>query len=305
MIETERFVHRNLNESERRLFIETYRNVERKDLVFRFISQSDKTMAIWFTLIVTFILGSFIISSQIKSWLTILLVFILGIIGLQIVFVATHMEAHSFFLEYDLHTPKNTLLPKWTVYYYAFYHHHHSRVDNWAPFLSYYNYDGMRNVAAAHWTSFSMLTSRRIIMVMTFAYIYPLTLIYFAGYETGCLILPFAHRWQHVVASEQNIICRSLFIFLEKIGFVANHVDHTAHHVHTHPTVYQDFSSSGLYAKSIDSYLNEFWDFAFYEAIRTNSYPQAYIEPYVWFIDRFIIIGIPVYLWIQHLLSSI
>jgi hypothetical protein len=305
MAETPRFVHRNLNELERKQFIETYRDVEYQDAVFSLISQSDRSMMLWVVSIIVFILNTLRLSIEIESWYIILLIFILGIIGLQIVFVATHMEAHAFFLEYDLHVPTNTLLPKWTVYYYAFYHHHHSRADNWAPFLSYHNHDGARNVAAAHWTSFSMLSSKRILIIMLFLHIHPLIWVYFAGYEFACLVLPFAHRWQHVAASEQNIVCRILFQFLEKIGFVANHKDHIAHHDHTHPTVYQSFSSSGLYTEWIDHYLNEFWDYAFHEAIRTNSYPQAYIEPYVWFIDRFIIIGIPMLLKLYFLLTNV
>jgi hypothetical protein len=74
------------------------------------------------------------------------------------------------------------------------------------------------------------------------------------------------------------------------------------HHTHTHPTVYQDFSSSGmLNAKCIDSFLNKLWDLAFYKAIKTNCFPQTIIEPYVRLIEKFIIIGIPVFLCMIHI----
>lgn len=295
MQEPKRFVHRNLNNAERELFVGTYRDVEKNDLVFRFIRQSDKTMFVWFISILAFVTYSFIKTIELYQIAYFLMVSALGIIALQIIFVATHMEAHSLFLEYEQHVPGNIRLPNWVVYYYAFYHHHHTMGDNWAPFLSYHNPQGARNVAAAHWASFSMLTSRRILIVIAFGYMFPPSLAYFAGYEIGCLLLPFAHKWQHIPPEKHDIISRILFTFLEKIGLLANHDDHEAHHKHNHPTVYQDFSSSGLYAKWIDPLLNKSWDWAFYEALRTNDVPYTIIGPYIWSIERIIVIGIPAF----------
>lgn len=303
------FRHKYLNEEEQKNFIEKYREIERSKPIFNFVRRSRFNMWLWLMYIISFCAFAQWRNININIYLNIV-VFIFGIISLQIVFVATHIGGHALFLEYENHVPdsriysgvntsvnsegsKSDRLPKYEVYYYAFYHHHHTKLNNWAPFLSYYNQAGANNIAVAHWTSFSMLADIRILLVMILSYISPLTLIYYSGYEVGVIILPFAHRWQHIDKSEQNILIKSIFCLLELFGIVANKADHVKHHIHNGPTVYQDFSSSGIYTKYIDKLINRFWDTMYYKAVKNGGYLYDYIGPYTWLITRFMLVVLP------------
>ena len=292
--------HRFLNDEEQKNFILKYREIEAKYPLFNLVRKSRFHMWLWFLYIVLFLIYSIVQNINNNIGVNII-VFVFGIIGLQIVFVASHIKAHAFFLEYENHIPSSTSIIKSTkdripdnvVYYYAFYHHHHTKSNNWAPLLSYYNYDGANNVAVAHWISYTMLGSARIILVIGLSFISPLTLLYYSGYEIAVIMLPFAHRWQHIDKSEQNMGIKLFFTILEFCGIVANRGDHKRHHIHNGPTVYQDFSSSGIYAKYVDNLINKFWDYNYYKAVKNGRYVSDYIAPCSWFCVRFILIIIP------------
>jgi hypothetical protein len=248
-------------------FIELYYEVEQRYPLFKLIKKSDLNMLIW--IIYVNMLGLSSIYYNITRSV-IFLDIILGIFTLQIVFVITHVMAHALFLEYDQHVPGNARCTWPIVYYYAFYHHHHSKIDNWVPCLSYYTPDGYRGVVVSHWHTYTFLASERIIIILLFVWINPLFAVYSYGYEIAVLLLPYAHGWQHIPHEKFSIFIRVIFTFLEKIYLVAGKEDHDSHHIHTHRTVYQDFSSSGLYMKYIDKMINYIWDKSYYEAIKTK-----------------------------------
>lgn len=223
--------------------------------------------------------------------------FILGLLNLQIGFVGTHWRAHAEFLNYEKHVPQNItkptdklswviwfLTPTWgfdlPVYNYAFVHHHHQEPDNptnWAPALSYYEPEGdrpgSRNIAVAHWHGYTMIGSTQLVYVLFWMWLCPMTGLFFFGHEVATLLLPASHGWQHTHNNKMGPILNPVFRCLEWLGVIANSEDHEKHHVHDGPTVYQDFSSSGLYMKSVDKILNKIWDCCCYYAMDTGRKP--------------------------------
>ncbi|AYV84272.1 MAG: hypothetical protein Hyperionvirus21_6 [Hyperionvirus sp.] len=115
------------------------------------------------------------------------------------------------------------------------------------------------------------------------AYFCPQTALYFYGYELGALILPIAHGWQHISHTLVPPPVRVLFFIFEFIGIVANKDDHGRHHVHTTPTVYQAFTSSGIFNAKLDHFVDILWDMAYNEAARNPSQTKPYdiINPWV------------------------
>ena len=83
---------------------------------------------------------------------------------------------------------------------------------------------------------------------------------YLLGYEIGVFFLPIAHDWVHL-----KTVGKMKYILypLEKLGFIANKKDHHRHHNYSNETVYQSFSSSGLYLHKLDNVFDKLWNFAF------------------------------------------
>jgi hypothetical protein len=293
-MEKKTYRYKELNELEKQQFIELYFEVANKQLLFNILRKSKLRMCVWVLHIILFCINSFKVSNQ--SFIINICVFILGIVALQIIFISSHINAHALFLEYENHVPKNSRMSNNIVYYYAFYHHHHTAFNNWAEFLSYYNDKGENNIAVAHWVSYSMVASFRVLIVLMFSYFNPLTLVYFSGYEIATILLPFAHKWQHISHNKENIFIKYIFSIFQLLGIVANIEDHKKHHMHNWPTVYQDFSSSGLYIKYIDKLLNKLWDSAFNQAFKNNKYVHDYTEPCSWLISGLFIFCIPLLL---------
>lgn len=281
--------HHELSLLERKNFTILYNEVEKKYQLFNLIKNNENSMKVWIFIVFTLMTTLISVLSNIYEfnyWKS-LVNFILGIFALQIVFITSHMKSHALFLEYEKHhVGDETLLNQKPIYYYAFYHHHHSYTDNWATYLSYYdNYNsfvlkhkGTRNITAAHWHGFSILTSQTVfILVLTL--FFPEMIYYYFGYEIGVLLLPFAHGWQHLPRKRFGNL-KYLFIFLQYIGLIASKIDHDNHHNYKIETVYQDFSSSGIYAKKIDSYLNKLW----------NKIYKKYQHPYLYYENKATII---------------
>lgn len=218
-------------------------------------------------------------------FLTDILLYVVGLIYLQIFFVITHMIAHSIFLEYDAFVPHNKRVPTSPIYYYAFYHHHcePDNKEDWAStygeYMSGSSYDGQRAIIAVHWHGYSLLIFPKILLVGFWCYMCPKLFIFFAGYEIGVFLLPFAHMWQHVTPKKFGSF-KSILHFLETVGLIADKRSHKMHHVYTHQTVYQDFSSSGLYLRCIDQYLNGIWNDAFMYASNNHMKPRDILIKY-------------------------
>ena len=86
----------------------------------------------------------------------------------------------------------------------------------------------------------------------------PNYVIYLLGYELGAFLLPISHDWVHLRSSPQYGVYYILKT-LEMIGIFATREDHKSHHNYEHRTVYQGFTSSGLYSKTFDKYINRLW----------------------------------------------
>lgn len=301
--------HRTMSTQERKNFIGLYEDIKSKHNLFKFIKFSNETMTLW----LMFILCLYSLSCyhvfydhQTSIWKCIC-VFILGMICLQVIFVASHTEAHALFLEYEAHYPNSQRVQKLPIYFYAFYHHHHMEKDNtddWATELSYHDkandmeswHIGTRNVVAAHWHGYTFFHNFGLIIVLVIMIkIMPISVFYFFGYEVGVLLLPFAHAWQHINHKRMPLLV-PIFKTLEYLGIIANKDDHVTHHQHDTATVYQDFCSSGIRMVNIDWYVNRFWNCAFYEAHRKGVKPYDIISPYRTGINVLMIFVVPIVL---------
>jgi hypothetical protein len=195
----------------------------------------------------------------------------LGMLSLQIEFVTTHMDAHAMFLEYDAHQLKHPRITFDIVYWFAFYHHHHNYADNWAPELSYHNPSGTDAVVSSHWYSYSLCSQLDRLMLTAFICLCIPNLSWMlVGYELAVFLLPMAHGWQHIDRNRMGPL-KPLLVVLAKVGIIADRHDHEGHHQYDHPTVYKNFSSSGLYLVSVDQYLDRKWDEAFQAATKLPS----------------------------------
>jgi hypothetical protein len=249
-----RYIHRDLTPKEREKFIQLY-ELNKNNQIY------PRTCVYLLPLIYSYL----IYRSLEANLLQIILGFVLGLFGIQIHFILTHMWNHGLMLEYDVWTVETRWM-HWipSVVFYAFYHHHHTRSDDWAPALSYYK-TGANNIVRSHWESFSIfcLSPFSAILALFGIYYYPQFAPYVLGFEIGMILLPLAHDWVHLRKSRAYGL-NYLFHPLEMMGIFATREDHSAHHNHNHPTVYQGFSSSGIYARHIDRIFNWMWDFAFY-----------------------------------------
>jgi len=281
---TTNWKHRHLDHNARQNFIKLYKESEHRAPLFMFMKHSSLTQTIWIVLVllceIFMIYWSY--EHSIYSILRNFILMIGGLLYLQIYFVATHIEAHSKFLEYDNHIPGNKRCTYLPVYYYAFYHHHHfekDNHDNWAPQLSYHNTDGLRSILTAHWYSYTKLASQEMILLAVMAYLCPSSCMLLFGYELGVFLLPIANGYQHVKEEEFGIL-RLPVRYLARMNIIANKREHKGHHIHNHPTVYQDFSPSGIYMNSIDKFVNSMWDYLYYKAIKKGCSPNDTIYPY-------------------------
>lgn len=272
--------HRNLTPNERDAFLQLYFEVENQYPIFKFMKKSVTTMYLWL-LYVNIFMSYFIwraFSNELYFYCSGFVLFCSGLLGLQIIFVASHIKSHALFLEYDQHRPHNKKTScQRPVYFYAFYHHHHSATDDWAKFMSYHTTDqtlsyhsGSRNIITAHWHGFSLISSKIIFLVLLGIYVEPKLVFFFYGYEVGTLLLPFAHGWQHISKKRFGQM-RRVMEALEKFGLIANRKAHDKHHEYDIPSVYQDFSSSGIYAKPIDDCLNKYWNMIYHTSIRPHD----------------------------------
>jgi hypothetical protein len=283
---TQIYKHRYLTEVEQQKFKDLYDEVFKND-TFMSLIHRDLRWIIIYPAIIAFLLTGTIMIEQ--HFFFKICCFFCGLVSIQLHFVVSHMWAHSLMLEYSLWTIDEMIKKVGmisTVTFHAFYHHHNSQIHNWWNALpsdniikegKYVQKSGPFSVAIAHWVSFSLFTMNYptkplvAFYVMSIIYIFPITFPFFLGYEFGVLLLPISHDWVH-----QRIAARGplyyFLLFLEKIGIIATKEDHATHHTYNHPTVYQGFTSSGIYSKFFDNIFDGIWDKAFYYS-QTNNIP--------------------------------
>ncbi|KAL0490009.1 hypothetical protein AKO1_006703 [Acrasis kona] len=292
--------HCNLDQEQQKEFKRIVQRSEQNAPAFGFMSRNKTTMILWVMLVMTFGIFSIYLCYDhvnLPSLVAAILLIASGMVALQLLFVSSHTASHAMFLEYENIKLDNE---RWSeqhpIFYYAFYHHHHSFKNNWFPELSYHNPKGTINVVAAHWDGYSLLAKKeRIMIVLFFMLLNPICGLFFFGYELGALLLPYAHLWQHISHSRMAVFEYILRI-CEKCGLIANGADHHRHHNHNHDTVYQDFSSSGIYMKHIDDWINYLWDCAFKTAKETeHNRPYDVMQPYCWWINRAVIGSLPAF----------
>lgn len=291
--------HRELTKRGQEHFIGLYQYVVDTSHIFKYMISSDIKSKTWICLLLIFINAS-VWTNLYIVWSGVLfgsLAFCLGILSLQIIFVGSHMEAHALFLEYGNHYATNLRCVKPIVYYYAFYHHHHTKNNNWAPQLSFYTEKGIRGITVAHWHSYTMLLSSRIFLVAFFSWLSPILMFYFVGYECAVYILPYAHGWQHMHKKKLGTVPNLIIPPLIRIGLIAGSDQHKNHHNHNHSTVFQSFSSSGIYSKKLDRWLDSFWNNCFHKCWMNDQNLYDMIHPYVYLTNRLIILGVPLTLY--------
>jgi hypothetical protein len=288
-----RWAHEEMTPQRRNDFIAAFRHAEAGDLAFRF-TQTAAGVKLWPAVVAAVCLCALWLrppaeTSAAIDHLLSTLACVCGVLALQLWFVASHTAAHAFMLEYDQHAPGSARLHSFRIsqlpiYFFAFYHHHHTWDDDWAPFLSYndatrsriWDHAGTRGVIASHWVDYSHLpyllpdghvlpipatllaVAGYALLVVRARYFAP----FLVGYELAVLLLPLAHGWQHIPHSRYGPWLAALLGAIESLGLIANRVDHQPHHVHTGDTVYQSFSSSGLYARWVDVWMDRQWDYA-------------------------------------------
>jgi hypothetical protein len=158
-----------------------------------------------------------------------------------------------------------------SVMFYAFYHHRHEPNDDWNKNeLSFGSLPGAIGTAVSHWESFSLLTASFVSKILILMYLIrsiKLFAPFFLGYEIGVILLPIEHDWVHYRKScSIGTPAYYLFQCLEFIGIFATKEDHLRHHKHDHSTVYQGFTSSGLYSKHLDKLADTLWNYLFDKA---------------------------------------
>lgn len=240
-----------------------------------------------------------------------LMMCIAGGLMMQFVFGALHLHAHAKFLEYDA---IESLHPKMVnenpIFWIAFVHHHapeHEprrkwfsqseegtklfeakmedfKRNNWAPEMSYHTSIGARNVLMSHWSGFSMMSKWWFVLLAFYVCSrMPLYGAWMVGYELSVLVLPAAHAYQHLPETFFPPWLFSLLSVFNRTGWFANAQDHKEHHKNNHPTVYQDFWSSGFYWKSLDSFSNTLWDYVYQKSTKKQgSRPADIFYPVVY-----------------------
>jgi hypothetical protein len=214
----------------------------------------------------------------------------LGLLSIQLNFIASHVWAHALMLEYHLWNINKMIksagqIP--SVVFFAFYHHHTSPSDNWmSETFSGKDLGPNSMTAIAHWNSFSSFTmdfpfSVRLPMFICLCVFPSETMVYFLAYEIGVFLLPISHDWVHKRCAAKYGLYYLLNI-LEIIGLFASKSDHERHHNHDHPAVYQGFTSSGLYSSTLDRHVDAIWNFAYDIA---NQYKIPMYKTLRWFMS--------------------
>ena len=224
---------------------------------------------------------------------------VMGVLSMQIVFVASHMEAHAQFMNYSQHQPGTIIENRPPVYLAAFMHHHQEGPEVWFPDLHAGNPVGYHNILVAHWTSYSMLLSMKVWLVCAMMGVLNARLgWYFCGYELAVWMLPYAHGWQHAARERMRYVPKLMIWMLVGVGLVADRADHVSHHRYDHPTVYQNFSSSGFYARWVDAHLNAIWDDYYHLAKKRKVDMYGLLHHRVWYVNRIVLVGVPMMIWI-------
>lgn len=221
---------------------------------------------------------------------------VVGIIAAQITFAIDHTFAHLAFLHYDFwqqdHPMAKSMLP---VMYYAFYHHHHTVLDDWGSDTwsatsswMWSRSNARRGVVASHWHAYcSMFKFDYLLLATLFllALRLPVLASLCIGREIGALFIVAGHGWAHRWLYIQRIPCfRSLERWMAAFGGFADIQTHKRHHRHNHPTVYQSFTSSGLYSRTLDKLFDRLWDRLYTKGCSSESGPYtsvALIHEYV------------------------
>jgi hypothetical protein len=68
--------------------------------------------------------------------------------------------------------------------------------------------------------------------------------------------------WLTCPGSRFGLPLATVLSVCERAGLLATKADHHPHHVHDHPTVYQSFTSSGIFSRRLDTVVNGLWNSA-------------------------------------------
>lgn len=226
---------------------------------------------------------------------------IIGFFIFQKLFEITHLQAHTYLLDYDLIQPNSSIANKSILYFYEFYHHHHQYDNDWFPELSYHDHtsrtfildhSNVRNIIAAHWHTYTLLTPSRILVPILMIYINPANAIFFSSYEIGVLLLPFVHGWQHVPKLRYGCLFMFILTILEYYRIIVNRSDHETHHDYNNIYVYQNFTSTGFfYHNKYNHLVNEFWNY-----VNQNQKSYIWLDKYISIIIFIMLIIIPIIL---------
>lgn len=274
-----KYIHKYLNNEEENKFTELFKhNVQNNFIVSLFFKSH------WIALIYPMIIG-FLLYGTIKFYTSVystIIFFLLGFIAIQLKFVFAHMWAHSLMLQYDLWNidgMPNVFGNIASVIFYAFFHHHHRSNDSWMmKKLGHSEWTNSFATAFTHWESFSLFTQTYpfnsiIIKVYLVWVLYRFSLIwpYLLGHEIGVLLLPISHDWVHERKSSKFGIYY-LLKPLEYFGIFATKETHKRHH-EIHDTVYQGFTSSGLYSARFDTFVDNIWNH-YYKSDELGSFKE-------------------------------
>ena len=139
---------------------------------------------------------------------------------------------------------------------------------------------------------------------MYMLFYYPsITAPYLFGYKLGVILLPISHDWVHLKKSN---VFGMYYIFkpLEMLGIFAGAKDHRKHHDYTHETVYQSFSSSGIYTAFFDKYIDNIWNNVIKECIKNKQKPVDKLWKYMMIVTPSVTIGSLVILLLLNILCS-
>lgn len=258
------YKHKVLSLDERDDFLNLYLDTLNKNMMMKLLD-ANKFFALTYPLIL--IVLTYLTVSYSVSNLIVVVGFMLGFLAIQLNFITAHTWAHALMLEYPMWkisemTSKIGQLP--IVMYYAFYHHHHTKTDIWGHNIL--KYDKVETLYS-HWNSFSLFTCHypinNVLMQLFLAYNlyfhFGYVLSFILGYEFGVFLLPISHDWVHERRCG-DFGAYYLLRPLEYIGVFAAKHDHHTHHKYDHATVYQNFTSSGIYSKLFDKMLDKMWN---------------------------------------------
>jgi hypothetical protein len=275
------YAHRYLDQEEEKKFKELYDVLFVGDPIMSLIHCDARFLAIFPMIIVALIVCTVMAKASLAAEAVAMM---LGLLSVQLNFITSHMWAHALMLEYDLWETDMMLAMVGrigVVVPHAFHHHHFLPGKDWWDSLPSKRLigdgrhaikDGNFSIAVAHWVSFSLFTlsfpTRMVWIVAVMLWLFPVSAVYFLFYELGVILLPIAHDWVHNRNAALGILYHILLGF-ERIGIIAARADHKSHHIHNHRTVYQAFSSSGIYSRILDKVFDRIWDAAFdYSVLR-------------------------------------